>query len=317
MTPAGSNPLLRPLASTGNNPPLEGFQPLSLADKDRFNDYLRRDPPETSELTFSNLFMWRHHYRPFWAEADGFLFVVCAPCCQQPFGLPPVGEGDKGRAMDRFFERLSDAAPEPAVCRVGRKFVDRFVDRDRHVVTHDPDQSDYVYQTEDLIQLSGRKFHQKKNHYNQFVKRNRFEVKEMDIESVECVLDMQEAWCEMKKCQEDPSLLSEDLAICEALKHYEDLDYRGLCIVMEGKVEAFALGEELNPETVVIHIEKANPEIRGLYAAINQRFCREFWSGYPYVNREQDLGLTGLRQAKQSYNPSFMIEKYIVAPKAG
>lgn len=293
----------------------EGFKPLELSNKGPVTDLLRRDPPQTSELTFTNLFMWRHHYRPFWREYRGCLLIVCAPPCQAPFGLPPVGPGDKARAFDFLCELLASVTSEVRVCRVGREFADRFVDPARYDLTIEPGQSDYLYLTRDLVNLSGRKFHKKKNHFNQFIKRNQFESKEMDVESVECVLDMQEAWCELKNCADDPGLLSEDLAICEALKHFEDLDYRGLAIVIDSKVEAFALGEPLNPDTAVIHVEKANPEFRGLYAAVNQRFCQEIWPGYEFINREQDLGLEGLRRAKKTYNPHHMVDKYIVEPK--
>ena len=84
---------------------------------------------------------------------------------------------------------------------------------------------------------------------------------------------------------------------------------------MDGKVEAFSFGEMLNPDTAVIHIEKANPRINGLYAVINQNFCAEAWAGVKFVNREQDLGLDGLRQAKESYHPHHMVEKFTIFPK--
>ena len=96
---------------------------------------------------------------------------------------------------------------------------------------------------------------------------------------------------------------------------FGELDYRGGAIVINGKVEAFALGEPLNEDTVVIHIEKANPDIPGLYAAINQLFCRHVWSHMKYVNREQDLGVEGLRKAKESYYPHHMVRKYTIVPK--
>jgi hypothetical protein len=131
---------------------------------------------------------------------------------------------------------------------------------------------------------------------------------------VRAVLEMQEAWCTLRDCAEDPGLGAEDRAIHEALCHFGRLDYRGGAILIEGKVEAFSLGEPLNPDTVVIHIEKANPEIPGLYAAINQRFVQHAWADYRWINREQDLGLPGLRQAKESYNPDHLEDKYELTP---
>ena len=303
------------IAMTYKAPGLDGFKPLEMADKEVISDYLRQDPPQTSELTFTNLFMWRHHYRPFWREWGGCLHIVCTPPYKAPFGLLPIGVAEKARSLEFLCGQLAGLTQDIMVCRVGQEFVDRYVDLERYDKVIDAGQSDYIYLAKDLINLAGRKFHQKKNHLNQFVKRHEFEARELDFEMVECVLDMQETWCQLKNCDRDPGLLSEDLAICEALKNFGDLDYRGLAIFIDGKVEAFALGERLNPQTAVIHVEKANPEIRGLYAAINQRSCQELWSEYKYINREQDLGVMGLRQAKLSYNPDHMVEKYILRPK--
>jgi uncharacterized protein len=114
---------------------------------------------------------------------------------------------------------------------------------------------------------------------------------------------------------EHPALLSEDYAVREALTRFGELDFQGAAIVMAGKVEAFSIGEALNEDTAVIHLEKANPDIPGLYAAINQLFCRHAWSHMKYVNREQDLGVEGLRKAKESYHPHHRVRKYNLIPK--
>jgi hypothetical protein len=119
----------------------------------------------------------------------------------------------------------------------------------------------------------------------------------------------------MRECVENPALLSEDYAIHEALELFGELDYKGGAIVIDSKVEAFSIGEPLNEETAVIHFEKANPDIPGLYAAINNLFCRHAWSEMTYINREQDLGIPGLRKAKRSYNPHHMSNKYVITPK--
>ena len=106
------------------------------------------------------------------------------------------------------------------------------------------------------------------------------------------------------------NLLDEWEAVREALNHFSALRLQGGVILMGSEVEAFALGELLNNETAVVHIEKANPEIPGLYAVINQQFCEKSWQDVPYVNREQDLGEPGLRKAKLSYYPEHLEEKF-------
>jgi hypothetical protein len=132
---------------------------------------------------------------------------------------------------------------------------------------------------------------------------------------VECFLDMQQEWCQLKDCKANPDLLREDYAVYQALTHFQELDYQGGAIIINGRVEAFALGEPLNENTAVIHIEKANQQVSGIYAAINQLFCLHAWSQMEYINREQDLGVEGLRKAKTSYHPHHLVNKYTLVAK--
>jgi hypothetical protein len=286
-----------------------------MGDREVFNRWFQEDPPNGSEMTFTNLFMWRHRYRPSWCEREGCLLVLCRPPDRSAFGLPPAGGGDKRTALRILCEELSRSTPDVRVCRADQAFLSEQVDTDRFRAVHDRDNSDYVYRTEDLIRLSGRRYHRKKNHLNRFRRQYRFEYRPLDLELVECFLDMQDSWCRMRECAEDPDLLSEDHAVREALTQFEQLGLRGGAIQIEGKLEAFSLGELLNPDTAVIHVEKANPDIAGLYAAINQQFLENAFSETAYVNREQDLGDPGLRKAKESYHPHHMVEKYTLIPR--
>jgi len=294
---------------------MDDFKAIEIQDKPVFDRFLKLDPPETSEMTFTNLFMWRHHYRPVWFSKDDCLLVIFQPKRGDPYGLPPVGSGDKRKALDFLSQEIRKLTPEVSIRRVGERFVKKDLDPAKYEREPDRDNSDYVYLTKDLITLSGRKFHRKKNHLNKFIKENVFEYRKLDTELVECFMDMQEAWCQMRECVEKPELLAEDYAIREALTRFGDLNYQGGAIVMNSKVEAFSLGDPLNQDTAVIHIEKANPDIPGLYAAINQRFCENAWAEKTYVNREQDMGVEGLRKAKESYYPHHMVNKYTLTPK--
>lgn len=294
---------------------LSGFKTLDLEDKDAISCVLRADPPQISELTFTNLFMWRHHYRPCWRIYKDCLLVVFHPADgKEPFGLPPQGQGDKAAALDFFMQDMDQAGWDPRLCRASADFVEKFVEPAAYQAAMDPSNSDYIYLSNDLMKLSGRRFHQKKNNLNKFLKNYKFEYRALDTELVNSVLSMQEAWCELRDCEENPGLLDEDHAIFEALRQFGTLDYSGGAILIENKVEAFSLGEALNQKTAVIHTEKANPEMPGLYAAINQQFCRHAWADMEFINREQDLGISGLRAAKQSYNPHHMVDKYILRP---
>lgn len=291
------------------------FKPVEIQDRKIIGSYFKADPPEISEFTFTNLFMWEHLYHPQWAEWGNTLLIIFYPDNSSPFGLPPVGTGDKSDSMDILFDNLADVSGEARICRASEDFLNNFVDSNRYKWIEDRANSDYVYSTMDLIELSGRKYHRKKNHLNRFLKNYEFEYLELDLELVECFIDLQEEWCQMKECVESPGLLAEDYAIHKALTHFEDLDFTGGAIKVEGRMEAFSLGERLNPDTAVIHIEKANPKIPGLYSAINQLSCQNAWAEIDYINREQDLGIEGLRKAKESYHPHHMVTKYTISKK--
>ena len=126
---------------------------------------------------------------------------------------------------------------------------------------------------------------------------------------------METEWCNLRHCELFPSLAGEEKAIFEALQNTETLGFKGGVILINDKVEAFALGETLNPQTAVIHVEKANPAFEGLYQLINQEFCAHEWKNVLYINREQDLGEEGLKKAKLSYHPHHLINKYTVKLK--
>jgi len=171
---------------------------------------------------------------------------------------------------------------------------------------------DYVYKSEDLIQLAGRKYHSKRNHIYQLERKFDFTYTPLNRDLIDSCLALAENWCEWHRCEEDMNLLDEWEAVRQAINNFEDLKIEGGVIQIDNKVEAFALGELLNEQTGVVHIEKANPEIPGLYAVINQQFCEKQWRMVPYVNREQDLGEPGLRKAKESYYPDHLEEKFTI-----
>ncbi|MBU1273830.1 MAG: DUF2156 domain-containing protein [Proteobacteria bacterium] len=294
--------------------PLEGYKNLELTDKEFFTRHLWSGLPAISEMTFSNLFMWSHHYQPQWRQEAGCLLVVVSPEGGAPFGLPPAGAGDKARAAEALCRDLARAGLAPGLQRVGEALARELEASGLFAAALDRDNSDYVYLASDLAELPGRRFHRKKNHFNKFVKNFEFSYQPLEAELIRQVLDMQETWCQLRECHQDPGLASEDRAIFQALTNYEHLDYSGGVVLVNGRVEAFSLGEPLSPDTAVIHIEKGNPDFDGIYAAINKLFVANAWADMVYINREQDLGLSGLRQAKESYQPHHLINKYMVTP---
>ncbi len=299
-------------------PKFPDFKPLELGDRPFIHDRLWEYQPENSELTFTNLFIWRSHYKFLWSlHEEWLLFLAAANGGGGPVALLPVGPGPRIEVTGMLLRWLRDekGAATPSIVRADRRLVDELSGRSDFLVEPVRDHFDYVYRSEDLFRLEGKNYRQKRNHINYFLREYRFEYEPLQPRHVRACLDLTETWCDVRRCEEDLNLMGEWDAIREVLQDFEFLEVAGCVILINGKVEAFSIGELLNRETAVVHIEKANTEIRGLYALINQQFCEKQWQSVPYVNREQDLGEPGLRSAKLSYNPDHMVEKFTVRLK--
>ena len=296
----------------GDVPEFPQWRGLALEDKPLFHRVFAQFPPQISEFTFTNLFIWRDCYQIKISRFRNFLCLLSEKE-ESPFFFPPIGEGDVVECYQALLQYLRREAAAPTIARVPETGVDQVDWKASGMkVELDRSQSDYVYLVEDLMELKGRRYHRKRNHIKQFRDKYSYRYIPLIPERVPQCLQLEEEWCDLRHCEASPGLYNESVAVKEAFTHFEDLGVKGGAILIDEKVEAFTLGEPLNSETVVIHIEKANPAYDGLYPAINQAFLEQEWSGYTYVNREQDLGEEGLRKAKESYFPHHMVNKYAI-----
>lgn len=296
------------------------FSEITLSDKAYFDRYLNLYNPETSELTFTNLYMWRDLYKFRYTEVDGLLCIVAVPEKGEPFSFMPVGRVEKST-----FARVLDHLKKYFTANNWQLVFKRVPERELHYFTEckeltaefvlDADNSDYIYLTTDLIELKGKKFDGKRNHINRFNRQYSYEYVVMDESHIDEALRITEEWCAERDCNLHKGLYCEKLANMELLKNFAALECQGALIKVDGRFEAYTTGEMLNGNTAVIHIEKAGSKINGLYTLVNQQFCQNQWIHTEYINREQDLGIEGLRKAKQSYNPFKMSNKYTVTFK--
>ena len=292
------------------------FREINPEDRSRFQDYFTCSPPQISEYTFTNLFIWHYYYHLSWCFWDGCICILTQSKDSQPFFLPPICKDNFRERTSEFLKHLKKQGITPLMHRVPEDLVNQHIKSHSHFeITLDRDNCDYLHLTQDLIKLEGNKFHGKRNHINKFKKSHSYIYKSLTPDLVPDCLEMESEWCNLKHCEMFSSLIGEERAIYEALKNIEKLDFKGGVILIDGKVEAFALGEQLNSQTAVIHIEKANPTFDGLYQLINQEFCAHEWKTFSYINREQDLGEEGLRKAKLSYHPHHLVNKYTVQLK--
>jgi hypothetical protein len=170
---------------------------------------------------------------------------------------------------------------------------------------------DYIYFAEDLVKLSGNRYHKKKNLYNQFIRKQTYEYVKLQTTLIEQAIEMQNNWCEWRDCESSEMLAAENRAIQKTLFSWQQLQgILGGAIIVEGFMIAYTVAEKVSRDTVIIHFEKGNPEYKGVYQAINQMFLADLGDTIQWVNREQDLGDQGLRKAKLSYHPQHLLKKY-------
>jgi uncharacterized protein len=295
-------------------PKFPEFKQLELEDREFLHPRLWAFQPLTSELTFNNLYLWRSYYRYEWSVCDDRVLLVANEREGGFFGYPPIGEASRAAVTARFLNWMRDerGAAEPVIARAGRRLVDELEGDDRFVAESTRDHFDYVYLTDDLAEFPGRKYSAKRNHINQFTRFYRYEYRPITTELVPLCIALAEVWCEQRLCEEDLSLQHELSGIEDVLKHFDQLEMDGGAILVHDQVQAFALGERLNETTAVIHIEKANPEFKGVYPMMTQAYSKRWQGVTKHISLEQDLGEPGLRRAKESYYPDTMAEKYEV-----
>ena len=290
-------------------------RPIDLGDGAALGGMLGDLRPGQSELTFTNLFIWREAYGLRLSrvgEAVAIFSWRADP--EDSFLFPPLGAGANADVARRCLEHMAESGHRAVMARATKRDIERLgLGKEEFAIEPDRDNWDYVYRVEDLVQLSGNRYHRKRNHLEQFTGRHEFAYRPLTPELVPACQELQDKWCDEKHCDLVATLRAEGRAVKEVLEKVDALGVTGGCIEVDGKIEAFTLGELLNPETVVIHIEKANAAFHGLYQVINQQFLEKQWAEVRYVNREQDMGVSGLRRAKESYYPDHMVEKVTVS----
>lgn len=291
------------------------FKELTLEDKAVFDGYLASFNTQASELSFTNLYMWRRKYHFKYAVFGRFLWILNVSDSGKWYFSPPIGDytGDVKASIDVLQDYLRSQNRPLIIKKAERSIMTaiRTLYPDQITVTEMRDDFDYLYDYQGLQTLKGNLYHKKRNHVNKFLKTYpnwSYEALEDDnTEEVKVCLDR---WCSHHNCAGNPDLSHERMAIEDALDHRIILGFNGGLLRINGTVEAFTLAEQLNPDTTVIHIEKADLAMDGLYAAINQLYLENCPSPTTLVNREQDMGLEGLRRAKESYQPVGFVEKY-------
>lgn len=293
-------------------PRFPDFRPLALADREFIAPILWAYQPLVSEMTFTNLFIWQGIYHTQWAVLDNHLLFLVQDEGEHFYFLPPMGPGPRREVVDTAMAWLRQTYHPERLCieRADARLAEEIRGVEGYFIEPTREHFDYVYSRKALASLAGRKYSAKRNHINSFMREHTHSFEAMNGDNVKECIRVACLWCQKHRCEDDMSLLEERDAVFSALQNFEALHVVGGVVRIEGLVQAFTIGEKLNAETFVVHIEKADPDIRGLYPLINREFVSTCAGESIWINREQDMGEPGLRRAKESYYPDQLVEKF-------
>lgn len=287
------------------------FKELEITDKNLVNRYLEKCGRRNCESNFSTLFNWGGALGTKLAVTEGTLLLSFERKGEILF-YPPLGEHvneavqqaiDYAKAQGKGlqFVTLSETMAE----ELREEFPEFSLE-------YSEDDSDYVYLAEKLQTLSGKKLHGKRNHISRFEKTYSYEFSLIGPADYDDCLEINYEWCRQNGSCTSESAQNELCAIRRCFANFEQLDVTGGILRVDGKSIAFTVGSRLYPgsDTYNIHFEKALDGYEGAYPAINKYFANTLPENIVFINREEDMGVPGLRKAKQSYRPEFLEPKY-------
>jgi len=272
-----------------------------------FDAHYAKYPPRHSENLFTTLISWSHFVQSYFLFHEGCLMIMTKPDAQPRFRPP------SGPCNPELVKRLVELSEE-----FGTEYVLVLIDNDDRewlggifpgasFVKH-PDYFDYIYKASDLAKLEGKNYLKIRNKLNKFKRQQAYEVEPLCKQNIEEIREFLQCWCLWKDCESDPLLDNERTAIMYTVEHCFELDLCGLAIRINGEIQAVTMFESVCPDSAVIHFEKAMSSFEGLYQAINNESAKLLAQEHIYINRQSDLGIEGLRTAKQRYHPTMMLE---------
>jgi hypothetical protein len=290
---------------------IDDFNPVTLENRALFTDHYTKYPQTHSDNTFTNMVCWNHyaHYR--YAVVRGSIILSSTIDGVTRF-RPPVGHHDPQllKEVIRLSYQEADTEPVVLIDPPTSSWIHSLCPK-VHMVP-DRNHFEYVYRAEDLADLSGGSYLNLRRQLNRFRKNCAYAVEPIKAANQDEVKEFLVKWCEWKGCEDDPVLAHEKEAIFYAVDHFIELELSGLVIRVDRNIGAMSLFEPLNTDTALVHFEKGLPDCEGIYKAINAETAKVISKEYTYINRESDLGVPGLREAKMRYHPHHMVEVFSI-----
>ncbi|MBE5943617.1 MAG: DUF2156 domain-containing protein [Lachnospiraceae bacterium] len=290
------------------------IQKPCFSNKELLDSYMAYNEYYGCEFSAANNILWSEYYETcFTIIEDNLVF------CKVENNIPvqmtfPIGKGDKKKAFDAIVSHFKNNNLPFYMYMVEREMF-QLIDEwypGKYQIKYDRDVADYLYEWDTLAYLKGKKLHGKRNHINRFLENYPDYLYEKINESnfEECI-KLAEDW-DRTNNPDEKELSYETNILTLALKHRDTLGLNGALIRVDDRVVAFTLGESLTKDVYVVHFEKAYADVQGAYPMINREFVRRELRNFKYINREEDMGIPGLRHAKTSYQPIKLIDKGVV-----
>jgi hypothetical protein len=280
---------------------------IQLEDREKLNEFLQ-GRFQTGDLTFTNLFIWRRGKNLKYRITDDILYIKGSEEQSEFFYIPLPRHGDFRKIQKEISELIKSNDTIRAIPEGVKILLENYFS-----FQEERDRFDYLYDIEELIELKGRKFHNKKNQVNRFEKIYNFSYEKIHSKNIKELMEFEEKWCQDRECSIYKGLDKESLGIKEIFENYDALQLKGGILRVGGEIAAFSIGEQITPNTCLIHIEKGDIKYQGVYQEMNRIFLKEEFSHLEYVNREEDLGIEGIKKSKVSYNPVMLLKKYIIS----
>ncbi|MGL5973347.1 MAG: DUF2156 domain-containing protein [Oscillospiraceae bacterium] len=286
------------------------FKQPTLDDKQIVEKYLKNVKYFGCEYSISNFILWAKYYKVEFCIVDDILIIR-----SNNEGISynyPVGNFNLKDIIGKLIKQCEEDGVKFRLHNLTECMIEDIgkIYKDKFDFTFDESSSDYIYNSHDLINLTGKKYSAKRNHINK-IDTLGWSYENIDEHNIKDCIDMSCEWFRKNDSSNDETKIAEKTVIKDAFNNFDFLGLKGGLIRLDNKVIAFSLGEEINKDVFVVHIEKAFSDIQGSYPLINREFIKNVASKYKYINREEDMGIEGLRKAKRSYHPEFLLKKHI------
>lgn len=286
------------------------FKKITFDCKEEFDKYFKYTPYKSADYSTAMVLLWSDFYEMEYAIVEDMLVFHDNEGDDGSFSYP-IGNGDEKKALEAIMDYCKEKDIPFEINGILKETEEKMIQMfgDIFETEYDRDIADYLYSSESLATLKGKKLHGKRNHINRFKAEHDWSYEPLNDENALETITMLMEW-KMKNCSEEDEEEKEEIcAAKKALIYFKELNLVGGVLRSEGRIVAFSVGEPINDKVFVVHFEKAFGEIQGTYAMINQQFIQHEATEYEFINREEDLGEEGLRKAKLSYRPVELVEK--------